>query len=194
MGVKEVYRSALQKLGFNLDDLVEEEVDAALGNGGLGRLAACYMDSLATTNYPAWGYGIRYQYGIFQQRITDGYQTEFPDYWLTAGNPWEIERLDVNYEVRFRGHVSRTVDAAGNPQFTWEGGEKVVAVAYDYPIPGYDTNNCINIRLWSSKPQRNLISLSSTKATTIRVLKSKRMLKISPQSFTPTIITWWARY
>ncbi|KAJ3081071.1 Non-essential glycogen phosphorylase, partial [Quaeritorhiza haematococci] len=154
LGVKRSYKGALGQLGFNMEDLIGEEVDAALGNGGLGRLAACFMDSLATLDYPAWGYGIRYTYGIFQQRIIDGYQTEFPDYWLTFGNPWEIQRLDVSYEVRFRGYVQKVTDENGRPRYLWEGGDKVVAVAYDYPIPGFHTNNTINIRLWSSKPKR----------------------------------------
>ncbi|KAJ3376859.1 Non-essential glycogen phosphorylase, partial [Entophlyctis sp. JEL0112] len=154
MTVKKQFSSALSGLGFRVEDLIEEEMDAALGNGGLGRLAACFMDSLATLDYPAWGYGIRYQYGIFQQKIVDGYQTEFPDYWLNFGNPWEIERLDVCYEIRFRGFVNKVTDASGRARFVWEGGEKILAIAYDNPIPGFDTNNCINIRLWSSKPAK----------------------------------------
>ena len=87
--------ASIKQLGYDLEDLYDEEFDAALGNGGLGRLAACFMDSLATMDYPAWGYGLRYNYGIFEQRIVDGHQVEFPDYWLTFGNPWEIPRLDV---------------------------------------------------------------------------------------------------
>ncbi|KAJ3020905.1 UNVERIFIED_CONTAM: Non-essential glycogen phosphorylase [Siphonaria sp. JEL0065] len=154
LSVKKSFNNALSGLGFRLEDLIEEEMDAALGNGGLGRLAACFMDSLATLDYPAWGYGIRYQYGIFQQRIMDGYQTEFPDYWLNFGNPWEIERLDVCYEIRFRGHVNKITDASGRARYVWEGGEKVLAIAYDNPIPGFETKNCINIRLWSSKPTK----------------------------------------
>ncbi|KAJ3071789.1 Non-essential glycogen phosphorylase [Podochytrium sp. JEL0797] len=154
MQVKPNFKSAVTSLGFRIEDLIEEEMDAALGNGGLGRLAACFMDSLATLDYPAWGYGIRYQYGIFQQRIIDGYQTEFPDYWLNFGNPWEVERLDVAYEVRFRGHVNKITDASGRARYVWEGGEKVLAIGYDNPIPGYDTKNCINIRLWGAKPSK----------------------------------------
>ena len=150
--IKPEFSNALESLGFNIEDLVQEELDAALGNGGLGRLAACFMDSLATLNYPAWGYGIRYSYGIFQQQIVDGYQQEFPDYWLSFGNAWEIPRLDVSYDVKFRGHVIRHETPDGKEKFTWESAEKVVAVAYDYPIPGYGTHNTINIRLWSSKP------------------------------------------
>jgi glycogen phosphorylase len=153
MGLKLPYKDALKQLGFRMKDLIEEEVDAALGNGGLGRLAACFMDSLATLDYPAWGYGLRYQYGIFQQRIIDGYQVEFPDYWLNFGSQWEIQRLDVNYEVRFRGFVTK-IQEGDRLRYVWEGGEKVVAIAHDYPIPGFNTKNTINIRLWSSKPKK----------------------------------------
>lgn len=153
--LKSNYKSAIHSLGFNLEDLLGQEYDAALGNGGLGRLAACFMDSLATRNYPAWGYGLRYTYGIFQQKIIDGYQTEFPDYWLTFDNPWEVPRLDVVYEVRFHGSVDRIViDDKGTIKYSWNGGETVEAVAYDMPIPGFRTNNTVNIRLWSSKPKK----------------------------------------
>lgn len=153
LNVKDTYKSAVKKLGFRLEDLVEEENDAALGNGGLGRLAACFMDSLATLDYPAWGYGIRYNYGIFEQRIVDGYQMEHPDYWLTFGNPWEIQRLDIAFDVGFGGKVISTKAMPGKPaRHTWEPSERVVAIAYDYPIPGFDTKSTINIRLWSSKP------------------------------------------
>lgn len=121
LGLKDTYQSAVGKLGFNLEDLVEEETDAALGNGGLGRLAACFMDSLATLDYPAWGYGIRYNYGIFEQRIVDGYQMEHPDYWLTFGNPWEIQRLDIAYDIGFGGRVISTKTAPGKPvRHSWE--------------------------------------------------------------------------
>jgi glycogen phosphorylase len=154
MNIKGAYHEGLKKLGFRLEDAIEEETDAALGNGGLGRLAACFMDSLATLDYPAWGYGIRYTYGIFKQHIVDGYQTEFPDYWLTFGNPWEIPRVDVFYDIKFKGHVTKTIDGNGNTKYSTEGAERVMAVAYDYPIPGFGTKNTINIRLWSSKPNR----------------------------------------
>lgn len=155
LGIKGNIKESLRQLGFKLEDVIQEENDAALGNGGLGRLAACFMDSLATMEYPAWGYGIRYTYGIFEQKIIDGYQNEFPDYWLTFDNPWEVPRLDVVYEVRFYGHVLKTViDDKGTTKYAWVDGETVEAVAYDVPIPGYNTPNTINIRLWSSKPKR----------------------------------------
>lgn len=146
---------SLKQLGFAMEGVVEEERDAALGNGGLGRLAACFMDSLATLEYPAWGYGLRYTYGIFQQKIREGYQVEVPDYWLTFGNPWEVERLDVSYAVRFYGQVTRYKDSIGRIRCRWDGGEQVEAVAYDVPIPGFGTHSTINIRLWSSKPMRH---------------------------------------
>jgi starch phosphorylase len=99
MNSKEMYSDALSGLGFRMENVLQEERDAALGNGGLGRLAACFMDSLATMDYPAWGYGLRYTYGIFRQKIRDGFQNEFPDYWLTFGNPWEMPRLDVAVSI-----------------------------------------------------------------------------------------------
>ncbi|CAG8453203.1 9322_t:CDS:2 [Racocetra fulgida] len=129
-----------------MEDVLDQEVDAALGNGGLGRLAACYMDSLATLDYPAWGYGLRYTY--------DGYQVEFPDYWLNFDNPWELPRLDVVVDVQFGGSVNKYTDEEGRVRHVWEGSDIIKAVAYDVPIPGYGTKNCINIRLWSSKPKR----------------------------------------
>ncbi|ORY07217.1 glycosyl transferase [Basidiobolus meristosporus CBS 931.73] len=155
LGLKDNYKEGVKQLGFTMEDLIDEEKDAALGNGGLGRLAACYMDSLATLDYPAWGYGIRYNYGMFQQKIVDGFQTEVPDYWLNFGNPWELPRLDISVDVRFYGYVDKNYDGAGRAKYTWDGGQIVQAVAYDVPIPGYDTKNCINIRLWSSKPTKS---------------------------------------
>ncbi|CAG8456333.1 9110_t:CDS:10 [Diversispora eburnea] len=154
LGLKENYGEGIKDLGFRMEDILDQEVDAALGNGGLGRLAACYMDSLATLDYPAWGYGLRYTYGIFQQRLNDGFQVEFPDYWLNFDNPWELPRLDVVIDTHFGGTVSRYTDDKGRVRAIWEGGEPIQAVAYDVPIPGYGTKNCINIRLWSSKPKR----------------------------------------
>lgn len=154
LGLREQYREALIELGFDLDEVEAEEREPGLGNGGLGRLAACFLDSVATLNYPGWGYGIRYRYGMFEQRIKNGYQIELPDFWLTRGNPFEIERLDVTYPVYFGGSVSQFTDNKGNLRFKWEPAEAVLAVAFDVPVPGYDTYNCINLRLWDSKPAR----------------------------------------
>lgn len=149
MDIDDNYKQALKELGFNLEILYEQERDPALGNGGLGRLAACFLDSMATLDLPAFGYGIRYTYGIFRQEINDGYQQERPDYWLTYGNPWEIERPDVSFPVRFYGTVSNDPITG---RCKWEGGEVVHAVAYDTPIPGHDTFNTINLRLWKAVP------------------------------------------
>ncbi|CAG8452694.1 26614_t:CDS:10 [Dentiscutata erythropus] len=154
LGLKENFGEGVKDLGFRMEDVLDEEVDAALGNGGLGRLAACYMDSLATLDYPAWGYGLRYTYGIFQQRLKDGYQVEFPDYWLNFDNPWELARLDVVVDIQFGGSVNEYTDEKGRTRYLWESNDVVKAVAYDVPIPGYGTKNCINIRLWNSKPKR----------------------------------------
>ncbi|PRW61146.1 starch phosphorylase [Chlorella sorokiniana] len=153
LDVLDQYKEALTELGYKLETLVEKERDAALGNGGLGRLAACFLDSLATLNLPAWGYGIRYQYGMFRQVLVDGFQHEQPDYWLNFGNPWELERLNVGYPISFYGHVS-VHDEGGRQVFRWNPGETVTAVAYDNPIPGFGTNNTINLRLWAAKPDR----------------------------------------
>ena len=163
----------LAELGFRIEDIISQEHDAALGNGGLGRLAACFLDSMASLNYPAWGYGLRYRYGIFKQEIIDGYQVEVPDYWLDF-NPWEFPRHDVTVDVsfltteprpsllellrllmllqiQFYGHVTKSQDVNGKTVANWEGGEIVTAVAYDVPTPGYDTPSTNNLRLWSSK-------------------------------------------
>ncbi|KAI8391314.1 glycosyl transferase [Radiomyces spectabilis] len=153
--VSDKYKESVQGLGFRLEDLLEQENDAALGNGGLGRLAACYMDSAATLEYPTWGYGLRYQYGIFKQIINDGYQNEIPDYWLKFENPWEFPRTDILYDVQFYGYVATKMNDKGESRLSWEGGEKVQAMAYDVPIPGFATKSCGNIRLWQSKPKNS---------------------------------------
>jgi len=140
----------LNDLGFRIEDVIAQEHDAALGNGGLGRLAACFLDSMATLNYPAWGYGLRYRYGIFKQEIVDGYQMEVPDYWLD-NNPWEFPRHEITVDIQFYGRVKNYQDENGKMVHSWEDGEIVRAVAYDVPIPGYGTKTTNNLRLWSSK-------------------------------------------
>jgi starch phosphorylase len=150
VGQKGIAREGLSELGFRMEDVIDQERDAALGNGGLGRLAACFLDSLASLNYPAWGYGLRYRYGIFKQEIVDGYQVEVPDYWLDF-NPWEFPRHEITVDIQFYGYVRKTTGDDGKQRSIWEGGEIVQAVAYDVPIPGYDTGTTNNLRLWSSK-------------------------------------------
>ncbi|KAL9323498.1 hypothetical protein ACSQ67_008355 [Phaseolus vulgaris] len=141
------YAEALSKLGYKLENVAFQEPDAALGNGGLGRLASCFLDSLATLNYPAWGYGLRYKYGLFKQRITKEGQEEVAEDWLEMGSPWEIVRNDVSYPVKFYGKVVSGSDGKKH----WIGGEEIKAVAHDVPIPGYKTKTTINLRLWSTK-------------------------------------------
>jgi starch phosphorylase len=151
LGLKPAYNEGLHLLGYNLSDLLNEERDAALGNGGLGRLAACYMDSSSSQDLPVWGYSLRYKYGIFQQLIgPDGSQLEAPDPWLDNSNPFELPRLDVQYEIRFYGQAERFEGGKG----IWSGGQEVLAVAYDVMIPGYETKTTNNLRLWESKPKR----------------------------------------
>ncbi|XP_044468172.1 alpha-1,4 glucan phosphorylase L isozyme, chloroplastic/amyloplastic [Mangifera indica] len=147
LGLTGAYAEALSKLGHNLENVVAQEPDAALGNGGLGRLASCFLDSLATLNYPAWGYGLRYKYGLFKQRITRDGQEEVAENWLELGNPWEMVRNDVLYPIKFYGKVVSGSDGKRH----WIGGEDIQAVAYDVPIPGYRTKTTINLRLWSTK-------------------------------------------
>ena len=133
LGLKDKYHEGINKLGFNLEDLITQERDAALGNGGLGRLAACYLDSSSSQELPVWGYSLRYKYGIFQQLIApDGSQLEAPDPWLEHFNPFEIPRYDVQYEVRFYGQSERTSESRA----VWSGGQEVLALAYDVMIPG----------------------------------------------------------
>ncbi|CAI4859594.1 BCE_3a_G0056650.mRNA.1.CDS.1 [Saccharomyces cerevisiae] len=150
---REMIKGALDDLGFKLEDVLDQEPDAGLGNGGLGRLAACFVDSMATEGIPAWGYGLRYQYGIFAQKIIDGYQVETPDYWLNSGNPWEIERNEVQIPVTFYGYVDRPEGGKTTLSASqWIGGERVLAVAYDFPVPGFKTSNVNNLRLWQARP------------------------------------------
>ncbi|KAJ6143590.1 hypothetical protein N7471_003043 [Penicillium samsonianum] len=150
VGLKDAARDGLSDLGFRVEDVINQEHDAALGNGGLGRLAACFLDSMATLNYPAWGYGLRYRYGIFKQEIVNGYQVEIPDYWLD-NNPWEFPRHEITVDIQFYGNVKKYQDESGKISHSWEDGEIVQAIAYDVPIPGYGTKTTNNLRLWSSK-------------------------------------------
>lgn len=155
LGFEQEYRQALRELGVDLEKVREMEHDAALGNGGLGRLAACFLDSMATLNLPGYGYGIRYEYGMFSQRIEDGKQVEHPDNWLRYGNPWEFPRPEVLYQVKFHGRVIQYADEQGEVRHHWVDSDDVMAMAYDTPIPGYATNTVNNMRLWAAKATRD---------------------------------------
>jgi len=155
MGFYEECREALSDLELDIEHIRELESDAALGNGGLGRLAACFLDSMATLSLPGYGYGIRYEYGMFTQRIENGYQVEHPDNWLRYGNPWEFPRPEVIFPVKFGGRVVQFKDEQGHTRFHWVDTEDVMAMAFDTPVPGYDTNTVNNMRLWSAKASRD---------------------------------------
>ena len=144
-------RKALEELGLDLDCIEDQEPDAALGNGGLGRLAACFLDSLATLGYPAYGCGIRYKYGMFKQEIKDGFQVERPDDWLSEGNPFEIKRPEYACEVKFGGYVRYSRDEQGREHFTQEGAQSVRAIPYDLPVVGYGNNVVNTLRIWDAE-------------------------------------------
>ena len=147
-------RRTLSEMGFNLDELEEEEWDAGLGNGGLGRLASCYMDSIACRDLPGYGYGIRYDYGIFHQIIENGYQREQSDNWLRRGNPWEIQRSNNLQPVRFYGQTESYRDEDGRLGYRWVGGEVVMAMACDILVPGFGDTYVTNMRLWAAQSSR----------------------------------------
>lgn len=155
LGIYDEVKQAMEEIGLDLDEICEAEPDAALGNGGLGRLAACFLDSLATLGLPGVGYGIRYEYGMFNQQIENGYQVEHPDNWLRYNNPWEFPRAEVLYPVKFNGKVIQYPDEHGQLRYQWSDADEVMAMAYDTPIPGYNTNTVNNLRLWSAKSSRD---------------------------------------
>ena len=151
LGAKKAVKEALEELGFDLNAIEDQEPDPALGNGGLGRLAACFLDSLATLGYPAYGCGIRYHYGMFKQKIKDGYQVEVPDEWLKNGYPFELRRPEYAIEVKFGGYVKTERDGERN-HFVQEGYQSVLAVPYDMPIVGYGNNVVNTLRIWDAQP------------------------------------------
>lgn len=154
LNMADEYSQAVDILGITFEEALEHEWDAGLGNGGLGRLAACFLDSLATLQYPGYGYGIRYEYGIFIQKIKDGYQVEAPDSWLRYGNPWEFPRPELLYHVKFYGKVKTMQGANGRYRMDWTDTEDVMAMAYDYPVPGFRNNTVNTLRLWAAKATR----------------------------------------
>ncbi|MBU1122234.1 MAG: glycogen/starch/alpha-glucan phosphorylase [Candidatus Omnitrophota bacterium] len=151
LGLWRETKSALKELGLDLDEIRGQEQDAGLGNGGLGRLAACFLDSMATLGIPGQGYGIRYDYGIFRQKIVNGYQVESPDEWLKLGNPWEIARPEYSVTVKFYGKVAMFNDEGGRLRVEWKETEDVLAMPYDIPVSGYKNDVVNTLRLWSAK-------------------------------------------
>ncbi|MFA5082965.1 MAG: glycogen/starch/alpha-glucan phosphorylase [Hydrogenophilaceae bacterium] len=150
LGLDETTQTALRRLGLDLEELMDVEHDAGLGNGGLGRLAACFLDSCATLQLPVMGYGIRYEYGMFRQRIENNRQVEEPDHWLREGNPWELERPEHTRRIHYYGHTERYKDAQGRMHVRWLDSHDVLAVPYDVPVPGYRNDTVNVLRLWSA--------------------------------------------
>ena len=151
LGIYDQVKQAVDELGLNFEELLEQEEEPGLGNGGLGRLAACYLDSLATLEIPALGYGIRYEFGIFDQRIQDGWQVEITDKWLRYGNPWEVSRPEWAVEVKFGGHTESFTDEHGRYRVRWVPHKVVNGIPYDTPISGYNVNTCNTLRLWAAE-------------------------------------------
>src|SRR6201996_565940 len=155
-GIYDQTAHALQELGLDMDELRGEEYDMGLGNGGLGRLAACFLDSLATLDYPAVGYGIHYEFGLFRQEFSKGHQIELPDDWMRYGTPWEIVRPELTQTIQLYGHVENVFDDKGNYVPRWVNTTKIIGVPYDIPIPGYGTNTVNFLRLWESRPSEKI--------------------------------------
>jgi glycogen phosphorylase len=172
LGLLDEFREAVSSLGYNFDEICDEEPDAGLGNGGLGRLAACFLDSMATMAIPAYGYGIHYEYGIFRQKIVDGAQQEIPDNWLRHRNPWELDRQEHLHPVKFYGRVV-TISMAGKVRHEWVDTEDVMAMAHDTPIPGYRKATVNTLRLWSAKSSRGFNLKYFNEGDYIRAVENK---------------------
>jgi len=184
LGLEAELKKALNELGYTYEEISEQEVDAGLGNGGLGRLAACFLDSMATLDLPAFGYGIRYNYGIFRQQILRGYQKEEPDEWLRFGNPWEIERQDIEVPVQFGGHVDSFV-SRGRRIYTWNDTQPIVGIAFDTPIVGYGGKTVNTLRLWSSRAAEDFSFEDFSEGDYVEAVRSKVMAENLSQVLYP---------
>ena len=173
----EKVKEALDELGLDINAIEDEEPDPALGNGGLGRLAACFLDSLATLNYPAYGCGIRYRYGMFKQQIRDGYQKEVPDNWLKDGYPFELKRPEYSYEVKFGGYIRTEQNPDGTTKFIHDDYNSVMAVAYDMPIVGYDNNMVNTLMIWDAEPKEEFRLDSFDKGDYIQAVEDQNLAR-----------------
>ncbi|MBX3045280.1 MAG: glycogen/starch/alpha-glucan phosphorylase [Candidatus Kapabacteria bacterium] len=173
LGFYEECHDLVQEMGYDLEAIIDVEHDMGLGNGGLGRLAACFLDSMATLELPAFGYGIRYEYGIFEQDIIKGYQVERPDNWLHYGSPWEIIRPEYTYKIQFHGRIESYTDNSGKTVYKWVGTKDVMAVAYDVPVPGYNNHTCNNLRLWEAKATHDFDFSSFNEGDYIKAVENK---------------------
>ena len=170
-------KEAIEELGLDLNALEDQEPDAALGNGGLGRLAACFLDSLATLGYPAYGCGIRYRYGMFKQKIENGYQVEVPDNWLAHGNPFEVRREEYACEVKFGGYTNWVKGEDGKEKIACEGYRSVRAVPYDLPIVGYDNGVVNTLRIWDAEPIQHFILDSFNRGDFMKATEEENLAK-----------------
>ena len=173
LGIMEEWENALKEMGINVNELQDSEWDAGLGNGGLGRLAACFLDSMATMSLPAYGYGIRYEYGMFYQKIVDGSQHEVPDNWLRYGNPWEFGRQEHLHKIQYEGRVVEYSDESGGQCHSWLDTHDVMALAYDVPVPGYGNDTVNTMRLWSAKSTRDFELTSFNQGNYVGAVESK---------------------
>lgn len=173
LGIFQDAKQAVEELGFDMSEIRDQEEDAALGNGGLGRLAACFMDSIATLKIPAYGYGIRYEYGLFFQKLVDGYQVEGPDNWLRNGTPWEFERQMPIFKIQFFGDVTSYIDENGKYRTKWINTKDVMAKPSDIMVPGYKNDHVINMRLWTAFASRELDLTDFGRGDYIKAVESK---------------------
>lgn len=186
LGFYDEFSQALKELGYDLGDLEEMEIEAGLGNGGLGRLASCFMESLATLGVPVWGYGIRYEFGIFYQKIINGYQVEAADNWLRSGSPWEIPRPRFLYPVQFGGRIETTLNEKGETQYKWLDTSQVMAMPFDIPVPGYKNQTVNNLRLWGARSDRELDLQLFNEGDYIQALKDKQDTEIISKVLYPS--------
>jgi starch phosphorylase len=193
LGVYDEFCSVVEGLELDLEDLKRQEPDAALGNGGLGRLAACFLDSMATLRLPGYGYGIRYEYGMFSQQIQNGQQVEHPDNWLRYGNPWEFARPEILHLVKFHGRSVEFTDENGVLRHHWIDTDDVMAMAYDLPIPGYGTNTVNNLRLWAAKATRDFNLSYFNEGDYIRAVEDKTESENLSKVLYPADVTMFGR-
>ncbi|MZG52528.1 MAG: glycogen/starch/alpha-glucan phosphorylase [Nitrospinae bacterium] len=186
LGFYDEFCQALKELGYDMGELEEMEIEAGLGNGGLGRLASCFMESLATLGVPVWGYGIRYEFGIFFQKIINGFQVETADNWLRSGSPWEIPRPRFLYPVHFEGRVETSLNQKGEPEYKWVDTSRVVAMPFDIPVPGYKNQTVNNLRLWGARSDLELDLKLFNKGDYFEAMRDKHNTEIISKVLYPS--------
>ncbi|MCP3898807.1 MAG: glycogen/starch/alpha-glucan phosphorylase, partial [Desulfobacteraceae bacterium] len=186
LGIEELANEVVEELGFDLEEIVEKERDAGLGSGGLGRLASCYMDSIASLSIPGYGYGIHYDYGIFHQTIVNGYQQERSDDWMRRGNPWDILRSEKSYKIQFYGKTEAYTDAHNQKRFRWVDSDNLIAMACDLLIPGFENKFVTNMRLWVAGSDREFDFEDFNRGDYIGAVESKILSETISKVFYPS--------